>query len=182
LEGSSGALQRLWEAGPSALVPPAGAAGSRPGAEVYAGEEQELAIVCGEVPSPRARAFPGIDAFARRRSGVVGPFWAWDYEPCSTWPVRSAHRYPGPWDRRTANPVLIIGNTFDPATPHRGAVAMARQVARARLLTMHGYGHTALLNPSSCMNRYESRYFIKGTLPPSGTRCRQDRQPFSPSP
>jgi pimeloyl-ACP methyl ester carboxylesterase len=176
------ALQRLWEAGPSALAAPARAAGSRAASEVYAGEEQELAIGCGEVPSPRARAFPGIDAFARRRSGVVGPFWAWDYEPCSTWPVRSAHRYTGPWDHRTANPVLVIGNTFDPATPYRGAVAMARQLGRARLLTMDGYGHTALLNPSSCVNRYESRYFITGTLPPKGTRCRQDRQPFSPGP
>jgi pimeloyl-ACP methyl ester carboxylesterase len=175
-------LQRLWEKGPSALAPPASAAGSRPASEVYAGEEQELAIACGEVPSPRASAFPAIDAFARRRSGVVGPFWAWDYEPCSTWPVRSAHRYTGPWGHRTANPVLVIGNTFDPATPYRGGVAMARQLARARLLTVDGYGHTALLNPSSCVNRYESRYFIKGTLPPRGTRCRQDRQPFSPGP
>jgi pimeloyl-ACP methyl ester carboxylesterase len=164
-------LQQLWEQGPAAVPPPAGR-----------GEEQELAVACGEVPSPRARAFPRIDAFARRRSGVVGPFWAWDYEPCSTWPVRSAHRYPGPWDHRTANPVLVIGNTFDPATPYRGAVAMARQLARARLLTVDGYGHTALLNPSSCANRYESRYFINGTLPPRGTRCRQDRQPFSPAP
>jgi hypothetical protein len=57
---------------------------------------------------------------------------------------------------------------------------MARQLARGRLLTMDGYGHTALLNPSSCVNRHESRYFIKRTLPPKGTRCRQDRQPFSP--
>jgi hypothetical protein len=39
---------------------------------------------------------------------------------------------------------------------------MARQLARARLLTMDGYGHSALFNPSSCMNRYENRYFING--------------------
>jgi pimeloyl-ACP methyl ester carboxylesterase len=174
------ALQRLWEHGPSALALPAASPRSRAVREVYAGEEQELAIACGEVPSPRANAFPEIDAFAQRRSGVVGPYWAWDYEPCSTWPVRSAHRYAGPWAHRTANPVLVVGNTFDPATPYRGAKAMARQLARGRLLTMDGYGHTALLNPSSCVNRHESRYFIKRTLPPKGTRCRQDRQPFSP--
>jgi pimeloyl-ACP methyl ester carboxylesterase len=110
-----------------------------------------MAIACGEVPSPPASAFPAIDAFAQQRSGVVGPFWARDYEPCSTWPVRSAHRYRGPWDRRTATPVLVIGNTFDPATPLRGAVAMAQNLGRARLLTMDGYGHTALINPSSCV-------------------------------
>lgn len=161
------ALQQLWEGGPSAVPPPA----SR-------NEEQEMAIACGEVPSPRARAFPGIDAFARHRSGVVGPFWTWDYEPCSTWPVRSADRYTGPWDHRTANPVLVIGNTFDPATPFRGAATMARQLARARLLTLNGYGHTALLNPSSCVNSYETSYFINLALPPEGTRCAQDDTPF----
>jgi pimeloyl-ACP methyl ester carboxylesterase len=160
-------LQQLWEGGPPAVAPPASRS-----------DGQEMAIACGEVPSPRAGAFPAIDALARQRSGVVGPFWAWDYEPCSTWPVRSAHRYTGRWDHRTASPVLVIGNTFDPATPHRGAVAMTRALARARLLTMEGYGHTALLNPSACVNRHESRYFIAGALPPKGARCAQDGSPF----
>ena len=59
---------------------------------------------------------------------------------------------------------------------------MARDLARARLLTVDGYGHTELLNPSACAGNYESRYFIRGTLPPRGTRCRQDRPPFSPGP
>jgi pimeloyl-ACP methyl ester carboxylesterase len=161
-------LQQLWEQGPAGVPPPAGR-----------GEEQEMAIACGEVPSPPASAFPAIDAFAQQRSGVVGPFWAWDYEPCSTWPVRSAHRYTGRWDHRTANPVLVIGNTFDPATPLRGAVAMSQSLGRARLLTVDGYGHTALINPSACVNRYEARYFVSGALPPKGTRCAQDRAPFS---
>jgi pimeloyl-ACP methyl ester carboxylesterase len=161
------ALQQLWEQGPAAVPPPAGR-----------DEEQEMAIACGEVPSPPASAFPGIDAFAQQRSGAAGPFWAWDYEPCSTWPVRSAHRYTGPWNHRTTNPVLVIGNTFDPATPLRGAVAMSQKLGRARLLTMDGYGHTALLNPSSCVNRYETRYFVNETLPPKGTRCAQNGDPF----
>jgi pimeloyl-ACP methyl ester carboxylesterase len=160
-------LQQLWEQGPGAVPPPAGR-----------GEEQEMAIACGEVPSPPAGAFPAIDTFAQRRSGVVGPFWAWDYSPCSTWPVRSAHRYTGPWDNRTANPVLVIGNTFDPATPLRGAVTMARQLGRARLLTVDGFGHTALINPSACVNRHEARYFVRGVLPRTGTRCAQDGAPF----
>jgi pimeloyl-ACP methyl ester carboxylesterase len=171
-------LQNLWEHGPAALAPAARASDSGAASEVYAGEEQELAVACGEVPSPPASAFPGIDAFARQRSGVVGPFWAWDYEPCSTWPVRSAHVFRGPWNKPTASTVLVIGNTFDPATPLHGAVVMSHALARARLLIMEGYGHTALLNPSSCVSRYESRYFINGTLPPKGAMCAQDGHPF----
>jgi hypothetical protein len=78
--------------------------------------------------------------------------------------------------------VLVIGNTFDPATPYEGAVAMANDLARARLLTVDGYGHTVLLNPSACASTYESSYFVDGTLPPPGTVCQQDQQPFTTSP
>jgi hypothetical protein len=56
---------------------------------------------------------------------------------------------------------------------------MAKELARARLLTVDGYGHTALLNP---VNRYESSYFVHGALPPTGTVCHQNQQPFSTSP
>jgi pimeloyl-ACP methyl ester carboxylesterase len=141
-------------------------------------EEQELAVSCGESPNPPASTFPRIDAFAYDRSGVVGPFWAWDYQPCSTWPVRAAHRYKGPWNRRTANPVLVIGTTFDNATPYESSVAMSELLADARLLTLDGYGHTALLNASACVMAYQDDYFINGTLPPPGTRCSQDQEPF----
>ena len=55
---------------------------------------------------------------------------------------------------------------------------MAQQLGRARLLTLDGYGHTALLNPSGCVKRYEARYFVSGVLPPKGTRCAQDAVPF----
>jgi TAP-like protein len=76
----------------------------------------------------------------------------------------------------------VIGNTFDPATPYQGAVAMADELARARLLTVDGYGHTVLLNPSACARTYESSYFVDGTLPPPGTVCQQDQQPFTTNP
>lgn len=56
---------------------------------------------------------------------------------------------------------------------------MTRQLAQARLLTLEGYGHTALLNPSACTKRSMRRYYIRGTLPPKGTTCaRQDQSPF----
>ena len=49
---------------------------------------------------------------------------------------------------------------------------------RARLLTVAGYGHTALLNPSTCAGGYETSYFLTGELPPAGTVCQQDQLPF----
>ena len=64
---------------------------------------------------------------------------------------------------------------------HRSSVVMAHQLARARLLTVDGYGHTSLANPSNCAQQYETSYFIDGTLPPAGTVCQQHKQPFSAS-
>ena len=142
----------------------------------YSGQEQLLAIVCSESPNPPPAAFPGLGAFASRRSGVVGPLLAWLSEPCASWPAVAADRYAGPWNRRTANPVLVIGNTYDPATPYEGSVAMTRELARARLLTVDGYGHGA---PSPCKTQFLTRYLLDLTLPPKGARCAQSPQPFT---
>jgi pimeloyl-ACP methyl ester carboxylesterase len=143
----------------------------------YAGFEQQAAIFCSESPNPPPAAYGALDAFASRRSGVVGPPWTWLDQACASWPAHAAERYAGPWDRRTAHPILVIGTTHDPATPYQSAVALSHQLARARLLTVDGYGHTA--GPSTCAQRYGTRYLISGTLPARGARCAQDRAPFS---
>jgi hypothetical protein len=46
---------------------------------------------------------------------------------------------------------------------------MAHDLARARLLTVDGFGHTELFNPSKCASNYEFRYLLTGNLPPQGT-------------
>jgi hypothetical protein len=93
--------------------------------------------------------------------------------------VRAVDTYHGPWNRRTANPILVIGNTADPSTPYANSVEMARELRSARLLTVTGYGHTTFLNPSACANRYIAAYLERRTLPPAHTVCRQDRLPFA---
>ncbi len=55
---------------------------------------------------------------------------------------------------------------------------MTRQLARARLLTVDGYGHTEMTNPSACATNHVDRYLIDKVLPPKGTRCAQDLNPF----
>ena len=169
------ALQDLWEGRtPEQPNPPKGPA-------PYPGFEQEYAVACSEGPSPRnPRNYYAMELFSYARAGDVGRWWTWDYEPCATWPAKAANRYTGPWNRPTANPILVVGNTYDPGTPYQGAQAMVSDLADARLLTLEGYGHTALLNPpSACIGDYESRYLIDGTLPPEGTVCKQDQPPFT---
>jgi len=55
---------------------------------------------------------------------------------------------------------------------------MARDLGRARLLTVNGFGHTEFFNPSTCASSYEFRYLLTGQLPPAGTVCPQTVTPF----
>ncbi|MCZ7458716.1 alpha/beta hydrolase [Streptomyces sp. WMMC940] len=172
-------LQDLWQGRvpqPTPLPP----APPVPHPDPYLGEEQAAAVFCGDSPNPRdPGVYHSLEETAARRAGDAGRFWTWAAEGCATWPSFAANRYRGPWNRRTAHPVLVVGTTYDPSTPYADARAMADELANARLLTHEGYGHTALVNPSACVQAHESRYFIEGTLPPAGTTCRPTTPPFS---
>lgn len=159
---------------------PLTASGAQPdGGTRYSGAESVLGVLCSDSPNPRhPTQYAAQAALAQARSGVVGPDWAWITEACAQWPVLARDRYTGPFSRPTAAPILVVGNTTDPATPYRDSVAMSHELADARLLTVDGYGHTALANPSSCAATAEDHYFVNGTLPPPGTVCHQDRPPF----
>jgi pimeloyl-ACP methyl ester carboxylesterase len=180
--GIAQGLQQLWAAGsgtasarPGTPLAEAAAAGQR-----YGGAEQGFAVQCNEAPSPPASAYPGLQRLLLRRSGVIAlpDLWTSD-EPCATWPVRGQDTYTGPWNAPTS-PILVIGNTTDPFLPLQADIAMTRQLGNARLLVVHGYGHTAFLNPSTCASTYMTAYFRTGALPPKGTVCHQNLPPFPP--
>jgi hypothetical protein len=176
-------LQTLWTScEPGASLPAPDAAVSPPAQEIEVRPEQQYAVLCAESPNPRPPGvFRALAALADARAGDVGPFWAWQDEPCASWPATAAARSAGPWDRPTAHPILVINTTYDPATPYEGAVALATALARARLLTVDGYGHSLGGVPSACVSDAISRYVVDGTLPPEGTVCPQDQPPFTTS-
>jgi pimeloyl-ACP methyl ester carboxylesterase len=70
-------------------------------------------------------------------------------------------------------PILVIGNTGDPNTPHIGAVHLAAIFPSATVATWRGWGHTWLLSGSSdaCMQRVVTTYLTGHGLPPAGTVC-----------
>ncbi|MEU0373376.1 alpha/beta hydrolase [Streptomyces sp. NPDC006283] len=174
----AGRLQTLWQGrvAERSPLPPAPAV---PHPNPYLGEEQGAAVFCGDSPNPRdPGAYRAMEEASAARAGDAGRFWTWSTVGCATWPV-ATDRYRGPWNKPTAHPVLVVGTVYDPSTPYSNAQAMAKELADARLLTHNGYGHTALINPSSCVQAHESRYLIDGTLPPAGTTCQPDALPFS---
>ncbi|WP_395729686.1 alpha/beta hydrolase [Nakamurella sp.] len=138
---------------------------------------RQLAVVCGESPNPATGA--EYDAAARVSVDRSQPsYWPW-VAYCVDWSARASEAYVGPWNNPTPVPVLVVGNTFDPATPYTSSQAMADALADGHLLTVDGFGHTELLNPSACAQQHISDYLLNGTVPADGTRCAQDRAPFA---
>lgn len=104
----------------------------------------------------------------------------WEWAPCASWPARDPDRYAGPWNAKTANPILLIGTRYDPNTAYANARRAARRLGNAVLLTHDGYGHLSSTDPSACVERAESEYLIHLVAPPPGTVCASNRKPFDP--
>jgi pimeloyl-ACP methyl ester carboxylesterase len=108
----------------------------------------------------------------------VEGWWLW--APCASWQVPSAERYAGPWTATTENPILIIGNKYDPRTKYANSVQASRRLGNAVLLTLQGYGHTSEADPSSCIDDAVTKYLVTKTPPAIGTICQPNRAPFDP--
>ena len=99
------------------------------------------------------------------------------------WPAESQHAFYGPFRGTTSGPTtLVVGTTYDPATPYRGAVRLVAQLGNARLLTMVGDNHTAYPGNSSCIDAAVESYLEQSQLPPTGTMCRQEVPFAQPAP
>lgn len=173
-------LQQLWAASATTTTAAPAASRTPATAPLYTGAEQALAVLCSDGPDPRNPGVYAADArLAYARSGGFGTAQLWGSEPCARWPGTGARdRYTGPWNRRTAHPILLVGITGDSQVPYRDDLAMAHDLGRARLLTVRGFGHTEIANPSTCATEYELGYLQTGALPSAGTICQQDAAPF----
>ncbi|HEX6523234.1 MAG TPA: alpha/beta fold hydrolase [Streptosporangiaceae bacterium] len=174
-------LQQAWTASSGNPATPAKRATTATIAPAYTGQEQTLAEFCSDTSNPRNPGdYPAIAQRAAARSGGFGMLLTWADEPCAQWPGNgSKDRYMGPWNRLTASPILVLGNTGDPATAYQDSVAMAHDLAEARLLTIDQFGHTEGMNQNACATGYEVGYLETGALPPAGTVCQQDTPPFA---
>ncbi|MEU3946420.1 alpha/beta hydrolase [Streptomyces sp. NPDC029526] len=106
-------------------------------------------------------------------SPVFGPRLGWDVAAwCHEWPV------PGQSDTPEvsapgADPILVIGNTGDPATPYEGARRMADELGKdvGVLLTWKGEGHGAYGSGSACVDSAVDTFFLEGKTPEDGKVC-----------
>jgi pimeloyl-ACP methyl ester carboxylesterase len=147
--------------------------------------EAESGVLCSDgLHAADAAAWPAAAAAADRRARYFGALYAWVTVQCAhnTWTARDENVYRGPFDRRTAAPVLVVGGKWDPVTSYGNAVKMARLLPNSRLVASDSWGHTALLT-SACVDNAVFGYLIRPLASaPKITRCRGDVQPFTPSP
>jgi pimeloyl-ACP methyl ester carboxylesterase len=138
------------------------------------------AVMCTDGRHPASgRSWPKAAARADRRATYLGRAWAWASVQCATdsWTVHDEDAYTGPFTRRTRHPVLVVGSFWDPATNYSDAVKASRLLPNSRLLSSNNWGHTAY-GTSPCATGATDRYLLYRALPPRGTVCAGDDQPF----
>ncbi len=151
------------------------------GARYDNGMDAFATITCSDSSNAKNLSrYGAIGAAADRRAKYFGRLWLWNSAACSStrWTLKDEDSYRGPFATRTAAPVLIVGNSWDPATNVSGAQAAARLLPNSRLLTSDSWGHTAY-NTSRCVTASVDGYLLSGRLPGVGATCRGDIQPFT---
>lgn len=141
------------------------------------GVEGFPSVACSDSDNPDSYAAWSAAGAEADLTGYFGRLWTWVTSPCAVWNGADADRYMGPFDHETANPVLVVGNLFDPATPYHGAQIVHSLLPDSYLLTVHGWGHTSLFL-SQCADAAIAAYLIDGDAPPAD--CYQDWTPFAP--
>lgn len=132
-----------------------------------------------------AFAFPGIacadhadkglaEARARwasdRAKAPIFGFWFGPSVGCEVWTAKPAPQYK--LVGKGAAPIVVVGSTGDSATPYQQAVAMAKQLDSAVLVTYDGVGHGAVSSGNSCITTAVTDYLVKGTVPADGLTCK----------
>ncbi|MDR3081270.1 MAG: alpha/beta hydrolase [Streptomyces sp.] len=132
-----------------------------------------LAVECAD--SSQRLPYSKADEVIRRFkavSPVFGETWSDGAFECTGWPVPGERTHPEV-SAPGAAPVLVVGNTGDPTTPHTGAQNMARELGKGVgvLLTVPGEGHGSYPFYRCAVSKVDA-YLLRGTLPKSGTICR----------
>lgn len=142
-----------------------------------------LAVNCSEVDWPD---WTKTIADAKSSHELAPHFsWlnTWFNAPCVDWPIPAV---PQPQIRadKVTFPILLLGETFDGATPFSGALEARRLFPTSSLVEgLNGTNHGAALASGDCVQQVLFDFFSSGKLPPRGTQEAADKQcdPVKPS-
>ncbi|KAK4041152.1 TAP-like protein-domain-containing protein [Parachaetomium inaequale] len=145
--------------------------------------EAILGIRCGD-KKPRGNSLDGmrptyLDFEATTRWFL--DFWGHsNHFACAQWKFDASERYEGNFNVETTNPILFLGNTYDPVTPFESAKNMSESFVNGALLHLNGFGHLSLSDESDCVNDAIYNFFVNGEYPEEGTICQPNLPIFHP--
>ncbi|KAK7756236.1 hypothetical protein SLS62_001830 [Diatrype stigma] len=172
--------EAAWEYDPTKPFPKAKAKAS-------SSDELERLVICSDsydAPQPE----DGLDWWLALWANMTAKSWVAGNDrfhavfPCrhfaAYWP-EPAEVYRGDLNRTLRHPVLLIAETYDPATPLRnGRRLLGEMGANARLVVHHGYGHSSR-DRSNCTDSIARDFVLRGVLPEGPeTDCFANEKPY----
>ncbi len=127
-------------------------------------------VVCTDTTHPEGTE--AYKAFADRLRAAAPHFGASianEMLPCATWPAPATGEA-APIVAPGTPPILVVGNTGDPATPVENAEAVASSLENGHLVVVDIDGHT-VYGTDRCATDIIDAYMIDLTLPAADARC-----------
>jgi pimeloyl-ACP methyl ester carboxylesterase len=147
----------------------------------YNGLDAFASVTCTDSQeTTRAADYPAFAVKADQRAPYFGRAWLWSSSICAgdVFTGNDEDAYLGPFNTKTASPVLFVGNYYDPATNYNDAVSAQKRLPNSGLLRSDSWGHTAY-GTSQCVTSAMDSYLITGKLPTTlGKVCKGDIQPY----
>ncbi|KAK3322043.1 Alpha/Beta hydrolase protein [Apodospora peruviana] len=159
-----------------------------PAFEDTSSEELFNMVVCGDsydAPEPAGDLDWWLSLWANMttQAWIGGDSRFYSVFPCRRfkefWP-KPAEVFRGDLSYTLKHPVLLIAETYDPATPLRNGRRLAQEMGpNARLIVHHGYGHSSTADNSDCTIAASKAFILNGTLPEkSEIDCYANEKPY----
>lgn len=146
-----------------------------------AGAESGTAVLCTDAAQATNYSLTSWSEFVHNMtqlSFIAGDSRSLATLPCRHWYSTPNERWLGSFDDVHLDvPVLMIGNTYDPATPLLSARRLLAEMGQnAVLLEQRSYGHCSTSSVSTCTFKVVLDYLLNGNLPEQGKVCDVDDQ------
>jgi pimeloyl-ACP methyl ester carboxylesterase len=120
-------------------------------------------IDCLDFTDARSIREMKIDAkIFSKQAPLFGPYLAYSGLGCKYFHAPTATKI-GP--TKTANPIVIIGTTGDPATPYQWAKGLNKILTNSILISLTGDGHTGQGQGNTCVDGKVDDFYLKNTIP-----------------
>ena len=135
--------------------------------------EAYWAITCSDV-GPTTESPETLLSEYNKVDQLLGPMFAWSEGGCYNWPFDRGLDL-SDVSAPTSNPIVVIGTTYDPATPDVWAKALASQLGVGIYVNFNGDGHTAYRSGSKCIDALVDDFFINGVEPTANISCEPNK-------